>query len=41
MQYALVLSQYSKNIQGMDLDFNLLIFLSGMCANVLQPKFFK
>jgi hypothetical protein len=40
-RYALVPSQYPKNTQGMDLDYNLLLFSLGMCANVLQPKTFK
>jgi hypothetical protein len=37
-RYVLFLSQYPKNTRGMDLDFNLLLFSIGMCANVLQPK---
>jgi hypothetical protein len=41
MQYALVPSQYPRNTQGMDLDSNLLLFSSGICANVLQPKTLK
>jgi uncharacterized protein YhhL (DUF1145 family) len=40
-QYVLVLSQYPKNTQGMDLDSNLLIFSSWMCINALQSKIFK
>jgi hypothetical protein len=40
-QYALVLSQYPKNTQGMDLDSNLFLFSSGMWAYVLQPKILK
>jgi len=40
-QYALVPSQYPRNTQSMALDSNLLLFSSGMCANVLQPKTLK
>jgi hypothetical protein len=40
-RYVLEPSQYPKNTQGMDLDFNLVLFLSRACVKALQPKILK